>query len=157
MQYYHFPDGTVVSEKKSHTINGQKWGSGDFTDRWPELQALGVKPYREEAAPTGYQATGWETVEIDGEMVKRPTGTEPKQTVAELKTRLISQIKATAKGKLSATDWYVVRNAETDEAVPQAILDERAGIRTRSDTLEGQVDALDDYDDLLAWTADWEG
>jgi hypothetical protein len=156
MQHYLFPDGTVVSENGSHVINGQKWGGGDFTDRWDELHALGVKPYRVETdVPAGYQATGWETVEIDGEMVRRPTGTEPAQTVSELRAKLISEVKSAAYGKLLPTDWYVVRNAEIAEPVPQEISLQRASIRSAADTAEADLNALADYDQLLAYQPAW--
>lgn len=39
---------------------------------------------------------------------------------------------------LASTDWYVVRKAETGEAVPQAILDARVAARIRISEIREQ-------------------
>ena len=48
-----------------------------------------------------------------------------------LKTILIRQVKRDAQTILSETDWYVVRKADTDEAIPSAIATHRAALRTK--------------------------
>lgn len=65
-----------------------------------------------------------------------------KETLAELKEQKISEVKSIISGKLSATDWYIIREADSGEATPQSIKDERAGLRTQSDELEAEINAL---------------
>ena len=63
-------------------------------------------------------------------------------TLAELKEQKISEVKSIISGKLSATDWYIIREADSGEATPQSIKDERAGLRTQSDSIEAEINAL---------------
>ena len=63
-------------------------------------------------------------------------------TLAELKDRKISELKSTAGKKLSETDWYIIREADSGEATPQSIKDEREAIRTQSDSIEADINAL---------------
>ena len=48
-----------------------------------------------------------------------------------LKTTLIRTVKAQAAGILQNTDWYIVRKADADTAVPSAITTHRAAVRTK--------------------------
>lgn len=64
--------------------------------------------------------------------------------LVEEKAKKITQIKDTAYGLLSPTDYLIIRNAETQEPVPTAVLAERASIRAQSNTMEAAVNALTD-------------
>ena len=44
--------------------------------------------------------------------------------------------------ELSETDWYIIREADSGEATPVDIRGERAALRTKSDTLESEINAL---------------
>ena len=59
-------------------------------------------------------------------------------------------VKQQAGGLLAATDWYVTRQAETGEAVPQAVLDYRAAVRTASGTIESAIDGAADHAAFVA-------
>ena len=63
------------------------------------------------------------------------------QTVAELKTQKIANLKDIYNRKLSETDWYIVREAEGGAATPQSILDDRTALRTECGTKEGEINA----------------
>lgn len=63
------------------------------------------------------------------------------QTVAELKEAKITNLKAIYNRKLSETDWYIIREAEGGTATPQSILDDRAALRTKCGTKEGEINA----------------
>lgn len=63
------------------------------------------------------------------------------QTVAELKTQKIANLKAIYNKKLSETDWYIVREAEGGTAAPQSILDDRTALRAECGTKEGEINA----------------
>ena len=53
----------------------------------------------------------------------------------------IANLKAIYNGKLSQTDWYVVRAAEGGTAVPSDIATERSNLRTECATKEAEIDA----------------
>ena len=61
-----------------------------------------------------------------------------------VKSVLKAQEKATAGSLLARYDWYVVRKAEKDTAIPSAISTYRDGVRTACDTREKEIDACAD-------------
>jgi len=61
-----------------------------------------------------------------------------------VKSILKAQEKITAGSLLSRYDWYVVRKAEKDTAIPTAITTYRDGVRTACDTREKEIDACSD-------------
>lgn len=65
-----------------------------------------------------------------------------KETLAELKDNKVSELKSLASAKLSETDWYIIREADSGEATPQFIKDERAALRASSNTIEAEINAL---------------
>ena len=67
-----------------------------------------------------------------------------------LKSNAIAQVKATAAGLLQPTDWYVTRKAETATAIPSAVLDYRAAVRTASGAIETAITAAADHAAFMA-------
>jgi len=65
-----------------------------------------------------------------------------KETLAELKEQKVSDLKSIIGGKLSQTDWYIIREADSGQATPQSIKDDRAALRTASDLIEAEINAL---------------
>ena len=65
-----------------------------------------------------------------------------KETLAELKANKISSLKSVIGGKLSQTDWYVIRNADVGIKIPAAIKEARADLRDQNDIIEAQINAL---------------
>ena len=59
-------------------------------------------------------------------------GTEGEVKDEGLKTKLIRNVKAQAAGILQNTDWYIVRKADAGTAVPSAITNHRAAVRTKA-------------------------
>ena len=69
-----------------------------------------------------------------------PTGKDVGDVKQEgLKTILIREVKAQAQGILNQTDWYVVRKADTDEAIPSSIATHRAAVRTKQASMETAI------------------
>ena len=64
------------------------------------------------------------------------------ETLAELKSEKIANLKYAIGGMLFATDWYIIREADSGEATPAKIRGERAALRTQSDELEAEINAL---------------
>ena len=66
-------------------------------------------------------------------------GTEGDIKSVGLKTVLIRQVKLRAQNELSKTDWYVIRKADTDEAVPSAVATHRAAVRSKQASMETAI------------------
>ena len=80
----------------------------------------------------------WTQSEIDAG--KAPAGADTNTVKAEgLKTQLISKVKGDAEGILNETDWYIVRKADTSEAVPTNIATHRAAVRTKQAEMETAI------------------
>jgi len=80
---------------------------------------------------------------LDGEtytydVIERPI----KETLAELKETTIKSVKTEVSKKLSYTDWYIIREADSGENTPAEIRGQRAALRAKSDELENQINAL---------------
>ena len=74
----------------------------------------------------------------DGNLLKDEKGN---QVVTQgVKSVLKAQEKATAGSLLARYDWYVVRKAEKDTAIPSAITTYRDGVRTACNTRETEID-----------------
>ena len=67
-----------------------------------------------------------------------------------LKTIWIERTKSTANGLLTASDWYVVRNAEKSTAIPTEISTYRDAVRTATATIETAINACADLDAFKA-------
>jgi len=66
-------------------------------------------------------------------------GTEGEVKVEGLKTKKIRTIKKQAAGELQKTDWYIVRKADANTAIPSAITNHRAAVRTKCAQMETAI------------------
>ena len=71
-------------------------------------------------------------------------------TTPGLKSVYKARVKEQAGQLLAATNWYVVRNAETGQAIPASVLTHRSAVRAYSDYLEGEIDAAADHAAFVA-------
>ena len=78
----------------------------------------------------------------DGNLLKDENGNQV--VTLGVKSVLKAQEKVTAGTLLARYDWYVVRKAEKDTAIPSAIQTFRDGVRTACDTREKEIDACSD-------------
>jgi hypothetical protein len=76
-------------------------------------------------------------------------GTEGELKAEGLKTKLIRQVKQEAQNILSETDWYVVRKADTAEAVPSSIATHRAAVRTKQASMDTAITNASDTAALI--------
>lgn len=80
---------------------------------------------------------------LDGDVYTYDVIDKPIQgTLAELKANKIADLKYSIGSQLSKTDWYIIREADSGEATPNEVRGERAALRTQSDELEAQINAL---------------
>jgi len=63
-------------------------------------------------------------------------------TLAELKEQQINNFKHSIGSKLQETDWYIVRNQETGDAIPVDITSARQALRDQSEVVENEINAL---------------
>ena len=68
----------------------------------------------------------------------------------------IATTNQTAYSLLLPTDWYLVRKAETDVAVPQEVLDRRAEIRSYCDEKRVAINETETTDDLADYITSTE-
>jgi len=106
-----------------------------------DLEALGFydveKPSKKESQE--YGDIEWDA---DNSRFTYPVNNKTfSESVAELKTQKIANLKAIYNSKLSSTDWYVVRAAEGGTAIPSDIATERSDLRTECATKEGEINA----------------
>ena len=64
------------------------------------------------------------------------------QTLDELKTNKINHFKAVVNSELQKTDWYVIRKADNNDAIPEDVITARTDLRTQSATVENEINAL---------------
>ena len=82
--------------------------------------------------------TKWTQSEIDAG--EAPEGADTDTVKDEgLKTVLIRQVKSQAQNELNKTDWYVVRKAEEDVAIPSTITTHRKAVRTKQAEMETAI------------------
>jgi hypothetical protein len=82
------------------------------------------------------------------DVVETPEGSEESITTKGLKSQWIDQVKDSANKNLAATDWYVIRKAERDVAIPQEIVDARAKIIADCTAKEAAIAAATTVDEL---------
>jgi len=63
------------------------------------------------------------------------------QTLAELKTQKIANLKSIYNAKLAETDWVIIRDKELGNTTDQNTLDDRAALRTACTTHETAINA----------------
>jgi len=66
-------------------------------------------------------------------------GTEGEVKAEGLKTKLIRDIKKEAANILAETDWYILRKADANTAIPSAITNHRAAVRTKCASMETSI------------------
>ena len=82
--------------------------------------------------------TKWTQQQIDDG--KAPEGADTDTVAVEgLKTVLIRQVKIESESELNRTDWYVVRKAEEDTAIPSAITTHRRAVRSKAAAMETSI------------------
>ena len=87
------------------------------------------------------------------DVTETPEGATEPVTTKGLKSQWIAQCKAAAGSALTATDWMVIRKAERDIPVPEAIAAERAQIVADCDAKEAAIAACTTIEQLMAVVA----
>ena len=67
-----------------------------------------------------------------------------------VRSNLIAEVKSQQGSLLSETDWAVIRNADTEDAIPANIATYRAAIRTKATAMEAAITDAADTDAVAA-------
>ena len=88
-----------------------------------------------DATAKAHADTTWTQDQIDAG--EAPAGADTDTVAVEgLKTKLIRDVKKEAANILAETDWYIVRKADANTAIPSAITTFRAAVRTKCAAME---------------------
>lgn len=87
------------------------------------------------------------------DVTETPEGTSEPVTTKGLKSQWIAQVKSAANSQLASTDWMVIRKAERDVAIPDAVVAERAQIIADCNAKETAILAATTMDEFLAIVA----
>ena len=91
-----------------------------------------------DATAKAHADTKWTQSEIDAG--KAPAGADTDTVAIEgLKTIKIRSVKLQAANILAKTDWYIVRKADANTAIPSAITTYRAAVRTKCAEMETAI------------------
>jgi len=145
-------NGQAINRQRNFTDGNGNRQRGIILVKWTKeaLAEIGVKPFREVAKAKGYKSTGYKDAEVDGEIVRTHT-TEAKDTLADAKLARIAELNTQAYQNLQPTDYYVTRKADIGTVIPKEVTTFRAQIRTDIITNEANIDALETYDEVIAY------
>ena len=64
------------------------------------------------------------------------------ETLTELKEQQINGFKNLVESELNKTDWYIIRNQETNTDIPTDVTSSRQTLRDQANTVETEINAL---------------
>ncbi len=73
------------------------------------------------------------------------------ESLDELKQNKINNFNALIKSKLQETDWYIIRNQETGDAIPSDITTARQDLRNQSIHIENQINDLNSKEEVVSF------
>ena len=145
--------GSITSYTKGNRgvqIGSVKHSADIFTSKWTESERNTIGVYTIEIDESNKKNEKWYintdiTYAFSGGKVTGSYGSATarehadKDGVPGLKTILINDLKGEVKSLLAQTDWYVVRKADTAEAVPSSVATHRAAVRTKQVSMETAI------------------
>ena len=91
-----------------------------------------------DATAKAHADTTWSQADSDNDLLPDDKSVGDVK-VEGLKTQLIRTVKSQAAGILQDTDWYIVRKADANTAVPSAVTNHRAAVRTKCAAMETAI------------------
>ena len=153
-----YKNGTVIKPNKDVVgEDGVKHPARILSD-WSrdELRAIGVIQRRviyENSDPVLYVLSDAVTNISEDEVTVTHGGIE--RSLADATAGLIKSIKMEAEGRLSRTDWYVIRLVEKSTTIPAKITTYRDAVRAAVNAAEDQMKVTASISDLAAITISW--
>jgi hypothetical protein len=132
---------TYSSIPNSFKVNGKYIAGGGKNLSEEKIKELGFKDVV--TPDIDYRIQELSPIYLNGDVYTYDVIEKPiKETLEELKQEKISELKSTTSSMLSGTDWYIIREADSGEVTPDSIKSERAALRTKSDLIEAEINAL---------------
>ena len=132
---------TYLSIPNSFKVNGKYIAGGGKNLSEEKIKELGFKDVI--TPDIDYRIQELSPIYLNGDVYTYDVIEKPiKETLAELKANKVVELKSMIGGKLSQTDWYVIRQADAGTDIPQDIKDDRAALRTASNLIEAEINAL---------------
>jgi hypothetical protein len=88
-------------------------------------------------------------VQVYDDETESMVDTEERLVTKGLKSQWTAQVKDKANKLLAPNDWYVIRKAETDTAIPDNIATYRAAVKTECNRLETAIAAVTSVEELI--------
>ena len=73
------------------------------------------------------------------------------ETLDALKERRINSFNNIINRELQKTDWYIIRKADSGDAVPESVTTNRATLRTQSTTVETEINTLSTKKEVILY------
>jgi hypothetical protein len=136
---------------KAIEINGEIKTFGSVPKRWSDENGLHLNigdgsafGFKDVVTPTfDGRIENLDNLHLDGDVYTYDVVEITfSQTLAELKADKINTLKSAVGSRLFQTDWYIIREADSGEATPSDVRGERAALRTQSDSIEAEINAL---------------
>ena len=143
----------VLRSPRGLTLGGVQYPRNIFT-QWTkaDLVAIGIKPYSETSVDHRYYVAGEVSLNKGGdEVIGTPASSE--KDAADIKQRMLDEVKTTAVTLLNSSDWMVVRAAEGGTAVSADWTTYRAAVRTESNSKDTAIAALTDVTSIKTFDA----
>lgn len=140
---YKLPDGRSISPGNSFEYKAILYPANWQLYTQKERENIGIKEVVEGIRPD--DRFYFVSQNPDGTF-----STVPKD-LDQLKEQLISQVKQTANSLLASGDYKVTRSVETQEPLDEDFLAVRRVIRTNSNALEAEINALSSVEELSTW------
>lgn len=106
-----------------------------------ELANIGVFPYSETPRDTKHHVYRGERFDIKSDEVVKVWDNVTDRPLADVKAEYVADTEAGALSRLESTNWYVIRKAETEEAIPDNVATYRAAVRSSEDTITKAIKA----------------
>jgi hypothetical protein len=141
-------DGRTLRPGRAFTHNGIQYPANWLNlTTLAEKQAIGIV---EQADPTPYDGRFWFGYDSDNNLIPRQfadVGVGAAKTEG-IQTQFEKQQDTDAHSLLAPTDWYVVRNSETNDAIPIGVTSFRTEVRSVSNTRKGMIENAADNGEL---------
>ena len=130
--------GVYTVELDETNFKDVKWYTNTTISYAYDSSANKVKGTYGSATARPHDDVKWTQAQIDAGLA--PSGADTNTVASKgLKTICIEEVKTQAQTQLAKTDWYVVRKADTDEAIPSSIATHRAAVRTKQASMETAI------------------
>jgi hypothetical protein len=144
----------LLNRPKALTIGDVQYPANIFT-LWSveEKEALGIYEVvvdNTNLKDSQYYDNGAESFTFSDGVVTKSFGTATAKDLDSLKETHKGNINGQASGYLSGSDWYIVRNTEAGDAIPENISTFRTAVRTKANEMCDAIDAVADVDALAA-------